>query len=205
MPVALDPGLRAQPDPARPVIGTLARLVPYKGIHTMIRATALLRDVHAGVRLVVAGGPVPEYPAYPDELQALVRELGIEDRVELRGFTSDVAGLLAQLSVFVNATYRDEEGYGLEGMPGSILEASWAGVPIVAPGTGGNVEAVVDGVTGTLVAEPDAESLAGAIAPYLADPDLHARTARAGAAWARERFAPEIASARLFEALARAT
>jgi glycosyltransferase involved in cell wall biosynthesis len=185
------------------VLGTLARLVPYKGVHHMIRATALVREERPAVRLVVAGGPAAEYPGYADELRALIAELGLEESVELRGFTDDVARVLSELTVFLNATYRDAQGYGSEGMPGSILEASWAGVPVVAHRIGGNVEAVRDGVTGTLVERPDPEALAEAIGRYLRDPALHQRTAAAGAAWTREHFAPEAAAARLFRALRR--
>lgn len=204
VPVPLPAGLRATPDPGRPLIGTLARLVPYKGVHHMVRALALVREQVPGARLLVAGGPVAEYPDYPGRLQALVRELGLEDAVELRGFVDDIGALLTELTVFVNATYRDEEGFGLEGMPGSILEAAWAGVPTVAPGQGGNVEAVVDGVTGTLVPEPTPELLAAAILPYLTDPERLRRAGDAAAAWARAEHAPAAAAGRLFDALGRA-
>jgi glycosyltransferase involved in cell wall biosynthesis len=203
VPVTLDPRVRAVPDHESPLLGTLTRLVPYKGVDRMIKAVAILRGEFPGVRLLVAGGPAAEYPRYPDELAALIRELGVEDAVELRGFVADVAQLLSGMSVFVNATYRDAEGFGLEGMPGSILEASFAGVPVVAPGTGGNVEAVLHGETGTLVSAPEPELLAAAIAPYLRDSGLWQRTSDAGRAWARRTSAPDVASARLFSALAR--
>jgi phosphatidylinositol alpha-1,6-mannosyltransferase len=203
VPVTLDPDLRAAPDRERPLVGTLSRLVPYKGIDRMIRAVALLRPEFPGVRLLVAGGPVVEYPEYADELAALVADLGVGDAVELRGFVTDVGQLLGGMSVFVNATYRDADGFGLEGMPGSILEASFAGVPVVAPGTGGNVEAVRDGETGSLVAAPEPELLAAAIAPYLRDAELWRRTSVAGRAWAQRTCAPSAASGRLFDALAR--
>lgn len=204
VPVPMDPGFRGTPDVERPLLGTLARLVPYKGIHHMVRALALVREEVPGARLLVAGGPVAEYPDYPAELEALVAELGLQDAVELRGFVSDVGALLAQMSVFLNATYRDEEGFGLEGMPGSILEAAWVGVPTVAPGQGGNVEAVVDGETGTLVDEPEPGQLAAAILPYLADQDRWRRASDAAAGWAREHHSPPAAAGRLFGALRRA-
>ncbi len=204
VPVTLPADLRAVPDPERPLLVTLSRLVPYKGIDRMIEAVALVRARHPGVRLVVAGGPVAEYPDHPAELAARVDRLGLGDAVELRGFVDDVSGILAGASVFLNATYRDEEGFGLEGMPGSILEAAWMGIPTVAPGTGGNAEAVVDGETGTLVAEPEPALLAAAITPYLDDAALWRRTSEHARAWAQERFAPGHAAARLFAALSRA-
>jgi colanic acid/amylovoran biosynthesis glycosyltransferase len=201
----VDPPLRlgdvtARPDPERPVIGTLARLVPYKGHHHIIRAAALLSEEFPTLRVVLAGDDAPEYPAYRDELNALAGELGIADRVDMPGFV-EPAGVLERLSVFVNATYRDEEGFGLEGLSGAMLEASWAGVPVVAARGGGTAEGMEDGLTGTLVKRPDPELLAGAIGPYLRDPERAAAAGAAGRELARRRFAPEAASARLFELL----
>lgn len=202
-PVQLPECLRAQPDPERPAIGTLARLVPYKGHHHLIRATALLSEEFPALRLLLAGDEAPQYPSYKRSLELLARKLGIADRVELPGF-AEPAQVLKTLSVFVNATYRDEEGFGLEGLSGAMLEASWAGVPVVATRGGGTGEGVIDGRTGTLVDAAAPELLAEAIAPYLRDPGLAERTAVAGMAFARERFAPNVLARRLFALLSRA-
>ncbi len=199
-PVRLSPSLISAPDPARPAIGTLARLVPFKGHHHIIRAAALLMDEFPGLRIVLAGAPVREYPDYPAQLRALARELGLDGRVELPGFV-EPGELLGELSVFVNATYRDSSGFGLEGLSGAILEASWAAVPVVATATGGTPEAVRDGETGTLVVDPAPVKLAAAIAPYLRDPVLARRTGAAGRLFAR-RFSPDACARRVFEMLA---
>jgi glycosyltransferase involved in cell wall biosynthesis len=202
-PVRLPASLRARPDPGRPVIGTLARLVPYKGHRHLIGATALLAGEFPELRLVLAGEEAPQYPGYRESLERLAAELGISERVELPGFV-EPAAVLERLSVFVNATYRDEQGFGLEGLSGAMLEASWAGVPVVATAGGGTAEGVVDGETGTLVSRPEPEALAAAIAPYLRDPALAERTANAGMDFARARFAPTVLSAELFSLLSRA-
>jgi glycosyltransferase involved in cell wall biosynthesis len=112
-----------------------------------------------------------------------------------------VSAVLERMTVFVNATYRDEDGFGLEALGAGLVEASWAGVPTVAPRQGGTVEAVVDGVTGTLVPEADPAALAEAAARYLRDPELAARTGEAGRAFARERYRPDSAAGRLWTAL----
>lgn len=197
-PVTLDAALAANPDPARPAIGTLGRLVPYKGHHHILAAAALLLPEFPELRVVLAGPPAGEYPGYPRELERLAAELGMAERVELPGFVA-AADVLERLSVFVNATFRDEQGFGLEGLSGAMLEASWVGVPVVAVRGGGTAEGVLDGETGTLIESPTDAALAAAIAPYLRDPRLAARTGDAGRRFARERFAPEAASRRLFE------
>jgi glycosyltransferase involved in cell wall biosynthesis len=198
-PVCLSPSLISRPDPSHPRIGTLARLAPYKGLHHIIGAAALLRKEFPTLRVVLAGARLKEYPSYPRELQSLVCRLDLEQHVELPGFV-EPSEVLSELSVFVNATYLDEHGYGLEGLPGAILEASWAGVPVVATGVGGTAEAVRDGETGTLVEECKPEQLAEAIAVFLRDRDRARAAGAAGRAFAQS-FAPELVAPRLFALL----
>jgi glycosyltransferase involved in cell wall biosynthesis len=199
-PIRLPADLRAAPDPATPAIGTLGRLVPYKGHDRILRAAALLSDAHPALRVVLAGSGAREHPGYEGELRALAAELGLGDRVELPGF-ADPAEVLGGLTVFVNATYVDEHGFGREALSGAMLEASWAGLPVVAVAGGGTAEGLVDGETGTLVADADPALLAAAIEPFLDNPALATRTGAAGAAFARERFAPGPAAERLFALL----
>jgi glycosyltransferase involved in cell wall biosynthesis len=202
-PMRLPESVEANPGASPPTIGTLGRLVPYKGHHLVLRAAALLAPRHPELRVVVAGGPVREYPDYPAELERLVRELGLAERVELPGFVADVGGLLPRLRVMVNATYRDEEGFGLEGLSGAVLEASWAGLPVVVTEGGGAAEEVQDGVTGTLVETAEPEALARAIEPYLADAELAGRVGAAGRSFVRGAgIGPAESSVRLFGLLA---
>jgi len=204
VPITLPDELAADPDPAHPVIGTLARFVPYKGLHHMVAAAAILREEFPTLRLLLAGADAAEYPRYRVDLEEQAAAAGIADAVELPGFVADVGSLLTRFSVFLSATYRDEQGFGLEGLGAAALEASWVGVPVVAARGGGITEAVEDGVTGTLVDAPEPAALAAAVAPYLRDPELHARVGQAGRAFARRRYSPEASSSALFSALARA-
>jgi glycosyltransferase involved in cell wall biosynthesis len=203
----IGPPMRLPDEPYRapvgehPAIGTLAALAPYKGQHHILAAAGLLSEEFPQLRVVLAGERLDAYPDYPDELDELARELGIAQRVELTGFVEDVTEVLARLSLYVNATYRDDRGFGLEGLGGAMLEASWVGLPLVATSGGGTPEGLIEGVTGTLVDSPEPASLAGAIAPYLRDPELARRTGEAGRRFVRERFAPQLGAERLFSAL----
>ncbi len=200
-PIRLPDAPYRPPAGPQPAIGTLAALAPYKGQHHILAAAGLLSREFPGLRVVLAGEPLAAYPDYPAELHQLAGELGISERVEANGFVEDVTEVLGQLAVYVNATFRDDRGFGLEGLGGAMLEASWVGLPVVATSGGGTPEGLLEGVTGTLVDSPDPASLAAAIAPYLRDPQLARRTGEAGRAFARERFAPLAAAARLFAAL----
>ena len=196
-PVTLAPDLRAPLD-GPPTIGMLARGAPYKGHRELLRAAALLSGEFPDLRVLASCVPVPEYPGYRGELLALAAELGL--RAELPEWLAPEEAL-PRLSVLVSATHRDEQGFGYEGFGLTIVEASWAGVPVVVAEGGGAAEALIDGHTGRLVPDADPSRLAEAIAPYLRDPELRARTGAAGRAFARERFAPEVVIPRLFAAL----
>lgn len=203
-PVRLPDALRIEPATMPPAIGTLGRLIPYKGHEHIIRAGAQLSAEFADVRVILAGDGSPDHPDEAARLRALGDELGLGERLELVGFTSDVAGVLRRMTVFVTATYRDEQGFGWEGLSGAMLEASWVGLPLVAAAGGGTAEGLLPGVTGTLVDRADGALIAEAAAPYLRDPELARRTGEAGAAFAREHFAPATAAQRLFDLLGQA-
>ena len=108
--------------------------------HHIVRAAALLRDEFPALRVVLAGAAASEYPDYPDTLARLAREMGLDGDVDMPGHVAPEE-VLPQLTVFVNATYRDEEGFGLEGLSGAMLEAGWVGVPVVAVGGGAPAKA----------------------------------------------------------------
>jgi glycosyltransferase involved in cell wall biosynthesis len=196
-PVRLPDDARVEPAREPPAIGTLGRLIPIKGHEHIIRAGARL-----GVKVILAGDPSPDYPEWPDELRALAAREGAD--VEFAGFSTDVLGTLGRMTVFVTATYRDAQGFGFEGLSGAMLEASWAGLPLVAARGGGTAEGLIDGTTGTLVERADGDLIAAAARPYLDDPELARRTGEAGAAFAREHFAPATAAAKLFGLLEQA-
>ncbi len=201
-PVRLAPDLRVVPNDQQPVIGTTATLTPIKGQRHIIEAASLLSAEFPRLRVILAGAPSPDFPGFSDELRRLADERGIAERLDLTGFVEDVGELLGRMTVFVNATYRDERGFGWEGLSGAMLEASWVGLPVVATNGGGTPEGLRDGATGTLVPEAEPMAMAQAIAPYLRDPGLARAAGEAGACFTRERFAPAVGARRLFEALA---
>jgi glycosyltransferase involved in cell wall biosynthesis len=168
----------------RPLVLTLARLTPQKGLPTLLDAAA---RVPGAVFAIVGEGPER------DALEARIRQLGLGDRVWLLGFRSDTAALLAACDLFVLPSR-------YEGLPLSILEAMAAGRAVVASAIPGNDEAVVHGETGVLVPVDDPAALAAAIRELLADPGRAARLGAAGGRRVRDRFSA-AAMARAVETL----
>jgi glycosyltransferase involved in cell wall biosynthesis len=80
-----------------------------------------------------------------------------------------------------------------------ILEAQWAGRPVIATRVGGSPELVVDGKTGLLVPRSSPEALASAIEAVLTDDGLRAALAAGARRHVEERFGVEESLARLLD------
>jgi len=167
------------------VAGTVGRLDPVKDQAGLIRAFAQTRDTGKNV-LVIAG----DGPARP-ELETVVSELGLADRVRLLGEREDVSLILQALDVFVLPSLG-------EGISNAILEAMATGLPVIATRVGGNVELVREGVTGRLIEPRRPEALAEALGAYFEEPGL----ARAHGAAGRERAVGDFGLERMLSAYA---
>lgn len=159
----------AIPDNQSGKLLSIGRLTPVKNHILLIRALALL-PVEVTLTIIGEG---PERSA----LNAMVAELGLEERVALVGEVTETAPYLAAATVFVL-------GSDFEGLPLSILEAMSAGLPVVATDVGGVSEAVIDHETGYLVPRRDVRALVGRLRQLHNEPTLRVTMGRRG----RERF-----------------
>lgn len=150
---------------ASPVVASLSRLEPRKGIDQVIRALPGLAAAHPAIRYLVAGSG-------PDRarLEALAASEGVADHVRFLGRVDEAekAALLARADLFAMPARR--EGNSVEGFGIVYLEAAWQGCPSLAGREGGAAEAVADGQTGLLCDGADPAAVAAALATLLADP-----------------------------------
>ena len=115
----------------------------------------------------------------------------------------DRAALLGAADVFVMACRNRWLGLEQEGFGIVFLEAAAAGVPQVAGDSGGASEAVLDGETGFLVADPgDPGPVAEALRSLLADPNRRRRMGRAARSRVQESFDNDVLASKLADALA---
>jgi glycosyltransferase involved in cell wall biosynthesis len=154
-----------------PLIGAVGSMRAQKAYENLIRAAADLRKDHPDIHVLIAGDG-PEKP----KLEALVRELGVDDVIVMPGRRLDVPDLLAEFDLAVCASH-------FEGSPLSVMEYMEAGLPIVATRVGGVPDLIEDGIHGLLVEPGDPTALAAAIHDLLID---RARASTFGA-HARER------------------
>ncbi|MDH3217057.1 MAG: glycosyltransferase family 4 protein [Candidatus Krumholzibacteria bacterium] len=146
------------------VVCITGRLVREKGYLELIEAFAqVVNKVPQALLLAVGGALESDHDDVSSQVKAAVQRLGLSDRVRLLPYQSDIERVLAVTDVYVLPSHR-------EGMPRSILEAMALGLPVVATSVRGSREAVVDGVTGTLVDVGDVDALAQALVNLLDDP-----------------------------------
>lgn len=146
-----------------PVVALVGKLSREKNHTFLLECCARLRDRLPELRCWFIGdGP------QRDELEAEVRERGLDDRVRFWGVQSDVAPYLAAADALVIVST-------VEGIPGVILEGAIQGTPTVAVDVGGVSEVLIDGETGLLIPDHDVDRYSEALARILSDDELRGR------------------------------
>lgn len=169
---------------AGPIIGTVGRLAPQKGLHVLLEAAPIvLAQVPDATFLVVGDGVLGV------ELRQYARRLGIEKRVCFTGSREDVVDLYAIMDLFVSSSL-------WEGLPTVVLEAMAASVPVVATHVSGNVELVQASRTGVLAEPNDPQALAASIVASLQAPEEAQRMGRNAGEFVRANFAIEEVASR---------
>lgn len=186
--------LRAEHDGV--LVLTVARLVPHKGIDTMLRAVALLAPSLPQLRYVVLGRGHDR-----DRLHRLASSLGIADRVHwVEGAEAfELAAWLHACDVFALMSRDrspDVEGFGI-----ALLEAAACGRPAIAGRSGGIPDAVEHGVTGLLCAPERPAEIAESLRTLVIDAALRERLGAAARTRLVEQLTWGHAAARIEAAL----
>jgi len=166
--------------PAAAVIGFVGRVVRDKGICELAAAWARLAADFPDLHLVVVGPHEKEDPLPAEVLEMLDRH----PRVRFVASVENPAPYYALMDVVILPSHR-------EGLPNVPLEAAAMRLPVVATRVPGCVDAIVDGVTGTLVDPYVVEPLADAVSAYLRSPELRRQHGEAAQARVLRDFVPE--------------
>lgn len=170
------------------VVGFVGRVVRDKGVAELAEAWREIRAAMPAAHLLVVGPFESE-----DPLPAAVEDALRSDRsVHLTGMNWDTPAFYAAMDVVALPTYR-------EGFPNVLLEAGAMGLPVVGTRVAGCVDAVTDGVTGTLVPARESAPLRDAVLAYLADPALRRAHGVAG----HDRVLRDFGQERIWAALHR--
>jgi len=157
------------PHPPRPLaVGMIGRFAPWKGQDLFLRAFAdAFPDGEA--RCVLVGAALFGEDDYEQSLHELADELGLNGRVEFRGFRTDIWAELACMDMLVHASIIAEP-FGQV-----ILDGMAARVPVIAADAGGPGELIRHDIDGVLYAIGDQSALAEAMGGLAADPERRQR------------------------------
>jgi glycosyltransferase involved in cell wall biosynthesis len=155
----------------------VGRLVHKKGFDTLVAACGILARRGVPFRATIVG---PDDEAGPG-LRMAISELGVEDRVEIRGQMSqaELFDEYRHASAFCLPCRVMDDG-DRDGIPNVLAEAMACGVPVVTTPISGIPELIRDGVNGLLVPSDDPAALADALERLRSTPDLVARLSAAG-------------------------
>jgi len=167
---------------------SVSRLIPRKGLDTLIMALARSRREDLSLD-IVGEGPIR------DELTQLAVSHRVADRVRFHGFLDQarLASLYGEADIFVLASVA-------ESCSMALLEAMAAGLPLIATKVGGTVELVEHGFNGLLFNAQSVDELSGTLQTLARDPVLRERFAGANRNLAQEHFSWNVV-ARQYEAL----
>ncbi len=162
------------------VLGFVGRIVRDKGIVELAESWRQLREAFPSLHLLIVGDFESQDPV-PADVEQMLRS---DPNIHLAGRVDETCSFFAAMDVVILPTYR-------EGLPVVPLEAAAMELPVVATRIPGCTDAVMDGVTGTLVPVHDAGGLTEAVRKYLECPELRTRHGRAGRGRILRDFHPE--------------
>ncbi|MBT3745953.1 MAG: glycosyltransferase family 4 protein, partial [Actinobacteria bacterium] len=180
-------------DETAPLVVSVSRLVPRKGMDTLIKASLEIQKTIPNVTVAIAGTGRDE-----KKLKKLIETTGAP--VKMLGRVDDdlLPGLYGAGDVFAMLCRTRWAGLEQEGFGIVFVEAAAAGVPQVAGQSGGAAEAVSHGETGLVVDPPDdPKKAAAALIKILNNPQQRETMAQASRQRAVKEFSYQVLAHRL--------
>lgn len=153
----------AEPEKRDKTICSVGSLKKAKGFDILLKAFSMALPHIPGYNLVIYGeGPER------DNLQKLISELGIEDKVQMPGQSREIIKKISKASLFVLSSRH-------EGMPNALMEAMACGLPCIAANCPmGPAELLENGENGILVPVDNERAMAEAIIKLTSNPEMAA-------------------------------
>ena len=170
-------------------VGIVGRLDPWKGQHVFLQAFAKAFP-DGREEAILVGTSLFGAEEYREQLERQAADLGLDGRVDFRGFRRQVEDELRRLDVLVHASTIPEP-FGQV-----VVEGMAMGLPVVAADAGGPAEVIADGVNGLLYPPGDVDELAILLRRLATDAALRERLGEAARVRAEdftgERIAPKV-------------
>jgi glycosyltransferase involved in cell wall biosynthesis len=151
-----------------------SRFSPGKGHEEFLRAAKILTDEFKDeISFLIAGSASFGEEDYREKIQQMAGELGLNDAVKFTGYSSDIAGILSAMDIFVLPSH--EESFGI-----LLTEAMAMGLPVAASNNAGVPDIVTDNETGILVPPKNERALASALKKLILSSELRTSLGKAG-------------------------
>ncbi|MEK6809059.1 MAG: glycosyltransferase family 4 protein [Nanoarchaeota archaeon] len=142
--------------------GAIAELHKIKGLDILLQSwSKFIKKCDA--KLIIYGEGEEK-----DSLQNMARNMGIYDTIEFKGFVDNARTFLPSFDVFILPSRS-------ENLPYAILEAGFAGLPVIATSVGGVPEIIESGISGILIPKEDSEAIFSSLVLLSEDPKLRER------------------------------
>ena len=155
---------------------TVARLVEKKGVQYGIQAVAKITGKHPNIEYRIAGdGPLKKVLGdmiAKAKVNGIIRLLGWQDQQE-------ISVLMGQADILLAPSVTGEDG-DQEGIPVVLMEAMARGLPVISTFHSGIPELVIDGKTGLLVNEHDADALSEKLEYLITHPEMREKMGQEG-------------------------
>ena len=138
---------RALQTPKENLFVSVGRLEPQKNQEMLIRAFARFCNNHPEYRLTIYGEG-----SLRNELERLISNLGLQEKVMLPGSCKDVWQKLLNAKAFLLPS-------NAEGMSNALIEAMCLGLPVVSTKVSGSTDLIADGVNGYLIELNDEDAM----------------------------------------------
>lgn len=144
---------------ATKIIGTVANFYPTKGLKYFIESAEHFKNNDDVIFVLVGDGE------QKNELQDMIREKGLENKIFLTGQIADSHRLMPAFDIFVLPSVK-------EGFPWVVIEAMSAKIPVIATKVGAVPEIIDNGKNGFIVEPRNSASIAGKIKELLVNDHL---------------------------------
>lgn len=161
------------------VVGGAFRFMPEKRPLLWIDAAVRVAKERPDVHFVLFG-----HGELEGEMRARIDASGVAGRFHMPGVSNQILLALSLMDVFLLTSYG-------EGLPNVLLEAQYAGVPVVTTDAGGSAETLEEDVTGIVVRSSDPDEIARRLLDALANEAWRAGAHERGPAWVRSNFSVE--------------
>ncbi len=155
----------------------MGRLGARKGTFDLLEAFLQIHEGMPNAKLILGGDGEVE------KAKQFVAENSLQSKVEIKGWLTgqDKIDAFRSAHIYVLPSYN-------EGLPGSVLEAMAAGLPVISTSVGGIPEAVLDDVNGIIINPGDIEGLRNALLKLCNDGSLRKKMGKESLALANNKF-----------------